>query len=51
MSFDSNRKHKKSPSFHEKQMRFWTILLVVLLAVLFALGLYMVNLWSNPLTR
>lgn len=51
MSFNSNRKHKKGPSFHEKQMRFWTILLVVLLGVLFAFGLYMVNRWSNPLTR
>ena len=41
------KKFKRSPSLHQKQMRFWTISLVILGAVAFGVVFYFLNKYGN----
>lgn len=45
MSDERQHKHHRHPSGHRREMRFFTILIVVLAAVLFAVAFYCVNRW------
>jgi hypothetical protein len=45
--FEPKTKFKRSPSAHQKQMRFWTISLVVLAIVVFAVVFYLLNKQSS----
>jgi len=43
MFFKRTQKHQRKPSFHQKQMRVWTVMLIVLLVAVFAAAFYFLN--------
>jgi len=46
----TRRKHKlkRGASIHQKQLRFWTILAVLVVMLLFTLIFYFFNKWLTP---
>ena len=37
------RKHKWNPSLHQKQMRFWSVTLILFAAAMFGALMYLIN--------
>lgn len=41
-------RHKREPSFHQKEMRFWLVTSVAVAVIVFGALLYLVNRWLSP---